>query len=87
MITNPHNPSGKLFTRDEIAKMSAILDKHPQINVVSDDVYYFLPFDGRKYESFANFSQSNFEKTITVYSAGKMLNCTGWKIGWSIGPA
>lgn len=87
VLTNPHNPSGKLFTRDEIAKMTAILDKHPHINVLSDDVYYFLPFDGRKYESFANFNESNFAKTITVYSAGKMLNCTGWKIGWSIGPA
>ena len=87
LMTNPHNPSGKLWTQSEIAKMTSILDKHPHINVLSDDVYYFLPYDGRKYESFANYSQSNFEKTISVYSAGKMLNCTGWKIGWSIGPA
>ena len=86
LITNPHNPSGKLFTRDEIAKLSEILDKHPQVRVLSDDVYYFLPFDGREYVSFADYSPSNFEKTITVYSAGKMLNCTGWKIGWSVGP-
>lgn len=86
MITNPHNPSGKLWTRQEIEKLSEILDRHPQIRVISDDVYFFLPFDGRKYESFANFSPSNFAKTITVFSSGKMLNCTGWKVGWMVGP-
>ena len=66
--------------------MTEILDRHPQIRVLSDDVYFFLPFDNRKYESFANFSPSNFEKTVTVFSAGKMLNCTGWKVGWMVGP-
>ena len=66
--------------------MTEILDRHPQVRVLSDDVYFFLPFDGRKYESFANLTPSNFEKTVTVYSAGKMLNCTGWKVGWMVGP-
>ena len=87
MITNPHNPSGKIFTYDEIAKLSAILEKHPQVTVLADDVYYFLPFDNRKYVSFANFSEANWEKTINIFSSGKMLNATGWKIGWAIGPA
>lgn len=86
MITNPHNPSGKMFTEAEIERLSKILDKHPQVTVLSDDVYYYLPFDGRKHLSFANYSESNWNKTINVFSSGKMLNCTGWKIGWSIGP-
>ena len=55
--------------------------------MLSDDVYFHLPFDGRKHVSFANYSKSNWEKTITIFSAGKMLNCTGWKIGWAVGPA
>ena len=86
LLTNPHNPSGKLWTKPEIERMTEILDRHPQVRVISDDVYFFLPFDGRKYESFANFSTGNFAKTLTVYSAGKMLNCTGWKVGWMLGP-
>ena len=45
MITNPHNPTGKLFTRGELEKLTAILDKHPQVVVVSDDVYFHLPYD------------------------------------------
>ena len=86
LFTNPHNPAGKLWTRDEIAKFTEILARHPHVKVLSDDVYYFLPFDGRKYESFANFSPENFAKTLTVFSAGKLMNCTGWKIGWTVGP-
>ena len=86
LITNPHNPSGKLWTQLEIEKLTEILDRHPHVRVISDDVYFFLPFDGRKYVSFANFSPSNFKKTISIFSSGKMMNCTGWKIGWMVGP-
>jgi aspartate/methionine/tyrosine aminotransferase len=85
MLCNPHNPTGKIFTHDELQKLTKILDKHPHINVISDDVYYFLPFDGRKYHNFANMG-NNWQKTLTIYSAGKMFNATGWKIGWGIGP-
>lgn len=75
-----------MFTEHEIKKLSEILDRHPHVTVLSDDVYFHLPFDGRKYISFANYSQSNWKKTVSVFSAGKMLNCTGWKIGWMVGP-
>lgn len=86
MLTNPHNPSGKLWTRDEIERVTEILDRHPHVKVISDDVYFFLPFDGEKHVSFANFSPTNFEKTLSTFSSGKMLNCTGWKVGWMVGP-
>lgn len=56
MITNPHNPSGKMFTADEIERLSKILDKYPDVTVLSDDVYFYLPYDGRKHISFANYS-------------------------------
>lgn len=86
ILTNPHNPTGKIFTEAEIKKLTEILKKHPQVTVLSDDVYYFLPFDGRKYVNFANYCPENWAKTITVFSSGKMLNATGWKVGWTIGP-
>lgn len=54
--------------------------------VISDDVYYFLPFDDKEYTLFANIGD-NYKRTVTVFSAGKMLNATGWKVGWTIGPA
>ena len=85
MITNPHNPTGKLFTKDELVKLTKIVEKHPQLIVVSDDVYYHLPYDGREHTLFANIGD-NYKRTITVFSAGKMMNCTGWKVGWCVGP-
>lgn len=53
--------------------------------MVSDDVYYFLPFDDREHTLFANIGD-NYKRTVTVFSAGKMMNATGWKVGWTIGP-
>ena len=85
IITNPHNPTGKIFTKQELEKLTTILDKHPQIIVVSDDVYYFLTYDNREHHLFANIGD-NYNKTISIFSAGKMLNATGWKVGWAIGP-
>lgn len=85
IITNPHNPTGKIFTKEELERLTVIMDKYPKIIVISDDVYYFLPFDGRKHHMFADIG-NNFQKTITVFSAGKMMNATGWRTGWGIGP-
>lgn len=85
IITNPHNPTGKIFSKEELYKLTEILERHPQVVVVSDDVYFFLPFDGREHHLFANIGE-NYKKTITIFSAGKMMNCTGWKVGWAVGP-
>ena len=86
LITNPHSPTGKVWTKEELGKLTAILDKYPDITVISDDVNYFLPYDGMEYHSFANYCPENWKKTITVYSGGKLFNATGWKVGWAIGP-
>jgi len=85
MLTNPHNPAGKIFTKQELERVTEILEKHPDIIVVSDDVYFFLPFDDREYHTFAEIG-NNWHKTLTVFSAGKVMNCTGWKVGWICGP-
>lgn len=86
MITNPHNPTGKMFTEEDIARLSQIMEKWPQCTILNDEVYWHLPFDGRKLVSFPNYSEANWAKTVNVFSAGKMYNATGWKIGWCIGP-
>lgn len=87
ILNNPHNPTGRVFTEDEIARVSKILEKHPQVTVLADEVYFHLPFGGRKMVSFANYSEANWNKTINIFSFGKMLNCTGWKLGFCIAPA
>lgn len=87
-LTNPHNPTGKMFTMEDIEILTNILDKRPDILVVADDVYFHLPFHGEKlpYYSFASY-KNNWERTVSVFSVGKLFSCTGWKTGWVVGPA
>ena len=51
--------------------------------VLADEVYDFLTFDGEEHVRFASIGD-NWEKTISVYSGGKLFNATGWKVGWAI---
>jgi len=80
ILNNPHNPSGKVWDKDEL-KLVARLTEEYQIDVLSDEVYEFLVFDGVKHFPTASL-EGMFQRTITVSSAGKTFGLTGWKIGW-----
>lgn len=85
ILNTPHNPSGKVFNKDELTKLSKILDKAPNCVVLSDEVYEHLVYDESKHISIASVP-GMYERTITVSSAGKTFSTTGWKVGWTIGP-
>jgi len=55
------------------------------VTVFSDEVYDYLTFDGRKHVPFASIGD-NWERTVSMYSGGKLFSATGWKIGWAIAP-
>ena len=86
IINNAHNPTGKLYTLDELQVITRILAEYPNVLVLSDDVYEYLTYDGKKSTLFASI-EDNFNRTISVFSGGKIFSATGWKIGWAIGPA
>jgi len=86
IINNAHNPTGKLYTLDELQAITRILAEYPNVLVLSDDVYEYLTYDGKKSTLFASI-EDNFNRTISVFSGGKIFSATGWKIGWAIGPA
>mmetsp|Transcript_24840 Transcript_24840/g.33252 ORF Transcript_24840/g.33252 Transcript_24840/m.33252 type:complete len:445 (+) Transcript_24840:43-1377(+) len=85
VFNTPHNPTGKVFTVEEMQQISDILDDCPHVLVLSDEVYDFATFDGRTHTSFATVG-NNWDRTISIFSGGKLFNATGWKIGWTIGP-
>ena len=85
LFTSPHNPFGKVFTLDEMNIISQILDECPHAVCIHDAVYADLIYDGHQNHWFATLS-NNWERTITIVSAGKLFNATGWRIGWAIGP-
>lgn len=80
ILNNPHNPSGKVWTKEELLDVCDLAIKN-DLYVMSDEVYEFLLFDGAKHIPTATLD-GMYERTITVSSAGKTFGLTGWKIGW-----
>lgn len=80
ILNNPHNPSGKVWKREELQVIADLAQKH-DLYVLSDEVYEFLTFDGVKHIPTATLEGMR-ERTITISSAGKTFGLTGWKIGW-----
>ncbi len=84
LLNSPHNPTGKVFTRDELALIAALCVEHDAI-AVTDEVYEHLVFDGA-HQPLATFPGMR-DRTVQISSAGKTFSCTGWKVGWACGPA
>lgn len=84
VVNTPHNPTGKVFTRDEVEFIADLCKKHNCL-YISDEVYEWLVYDDREHVRAATLP-GMWERTITVCSAGKTFNVTGWKTGWAIGP-
>jgi aspartate/methionine/tyrosine aminotransferase len=83
ILNSPQNPSGKCFSKKEMLQITESLKDYPDVVVMSDEVYDFLTFDKTEHVRYAALG-NNWERTITVYSGGKLFNATGWKIGWAI---
>ena len=83
-MNTPHNPTGKVFSRDELRLIADLCCEHDVV-AVTDEVYEHLVFEG---EHIALATLPGMaERTLTVSSAGKIFSFTGWKIGWACGPA
>ncbi|MEU7292716.1 aminotransferase class I/II-fold pyridoxal phosphate-dependent enzyme [Streptomyces exfoliatus] len=85
LFNSPHNPTGKVFTDEELAVVAALCREHGVI-VVADEVYEHLAYDGRPHRTIAALPGMR-ERTLVVSGAGKTFNVTGWRIGWACGPA
>ena len=85
LLNSPHNPTGKVFSREELDFICSIVKKYPNVNVITDEVYEHLVY-GCEHLPLASFP-GMFERTLTLGSAGKTWSVTGWKIGWMVGPA
>jgi kynurenine--oxoglutarate transaminase/cysteine-S-conjugate beta-lyase/glutamine--phenylpyruvate transaminase len=83
ILNTPHNPTGKVFSKTELERLASILNKFPDCLVISDEVYEHLVYDGEKHISIASLPNM-FDRTISIFSAGKTFSVTGWKIGWIV---
>ena len=85
VINTPHNPTGKVFSRDELGLIAELCQKHDVI-VITDEVYEHIVYDDASHVRLATLP-GMAERTVTISSLGKTFSVTGWKIGWAMGPA
>ena len=85
LLNSPHNPTGTVLTRDELAAVAEVAVRRDLL-VVTDEVYEYLTFDGTAHLPIGTLP-GMAERTVTISSAGKTFSATGWKIGWACGPA
>lgn len=83
VLNNPHNPTGKVFSENELKEIAKICIKN-DILVISDEVYEFLTFDGNKHIPIISLDNMA-ERTLTISSTGKTFGMTGWKVGFLTG--
>ncbi len=85
LINSPHNPSGMVWTKEEMLQLQALLDQ-TDVLVISDEVYEHMVFDGQQHESAARFP-ALAARSFIVSSFGKTYHVTGWKVGYVAAPA
>ena len=86
MLNSPNNPSGSMYSKEEYEALAKVLEKHPNIYVLSDEIYEHINYDNATPFSFAAIP-SMFDRTITVNGLAKAFAMTGWRIGYLGGPA
>ena len=85
LVNSPHNPTGTVLSRDDLAEIARLAVAH-DVLVVCDEVYEHLVFDDAEHVPLATFPGMR-ERTLRISSSGKTFSATGWKIGWALGPA
>jgi methionine aminotransferase len=85
IINNPHNPSGRVWSEEDFSALEQLMEKYPQLVLLSDEVYEFITFE-KKHIS-VNQRPLLRDRSVIVSSFGKTFHITGWKIGYLIAPA
>jgi methionine aminotransferase len=84
LINSPHNPSGSILSAGDMEQLREIVTG-TNILIMSDEVYEHLVFDGHRHESILRYPEL-YARSFVAFSLGKVLHCTGWKIGYCVAP-
>jgi aspartate aminotransferase len=86
IFNSPSNPTGAAYTRDEVKALTDVLMKHPNVWVLTDDMYEHLVYDDFKFTTPAQVEPRLYERTLTLNGVSKAYCMTGWRIGYSGAP-
>ena len=84
IINNPHNPTGKILTKSDFEALEMLLEKYPDIVLLSDEVYEYITFEEKHIS--AHTREKLLNRCVMVSSFGKSFHVTGWKIGYLVAP-
>ena len=84
MFSSPCNPTGAVYTKDELAALVTVFEKYPDVFIMSDEIYEYINYEG-KHESIAQF-ESIKERTIVINGLSKGYAMTGWRVGYIAAP-
>ena len=87
VINSPSNPSGAVYTLDELKALGAVLRKHPHILIATDDMYEHILLSGQKFNNIVNACPELFPQAVVLNGVSKAYSMTGWRIGYCGGPA
>jgi aspartate aminotransferase len=86
MLNSPSNPSGAVYTAAELRALAEVLERHPSLYIISDDIYEHVLFDGRPFATLAAVAPRLAARTLTVNGVSKTFAMTGWRLGYACGP-
>ena len=86
LFNNPSNPTGMVYSREEIGALAQVLVRHPDVWVICDDIYNRMVFDGVGYHNFVNAQPQLRDRVIQVDSISKSYGMPGWRVGFIAGP-
>ncbi|SNT73931.1 pyridoxal phosphate-dependent aminotransferase [Paracoccus seriniphilus] len=86
-LNMPGNPSGAVYSQEELRALGAVLARHPQVLVLSDEIYEHIIFDGREFISWGRACPELKERSLIVNGVAKAYAMTGWRVGYAMGPA
>ena len=87
VLNSPSNPSGKAYTKAELAALGEVLMRHPQVFVATDDMYEHILWTEEPFANILNATPALYDRTIVLNGVSKAYAMTGWRIGYAAGPA
>ncbi len=86
LLNSPSNPTGAAYDEQQLRPVLEVLERHPQVWLMSDDIYEHLLYDGRHFVTAAQLEPQLKERTLTVNGVSKSYAMTGWRLGYGAGP-
>jgi aspartate aminotransferase len=86
VINSPSNPSGMAYSKEELAALGAVLRKHPNIIIATDDMYEHILWGDQTFVNILNVNPDFYDRTMVLNGVSKAYSMTGWRIGYAAGP-